>query len=267
MKKSFGQNLLVDENYLNQIIKEVNLNKNDIVLEIGAGSGLLTCLLAKQVQKVIAVEMERSILSKLKSSLQANNVSNVQIVEGNFLKLNLESLVNKPFKVIGNIPYNITSQILFKLFGDFDLPAQHLHLMRDVYLMVQKEVAERIVSKPNSKSYSSLSILIQYFSSPEILFKVPNAAFHPVPKVDSAFVHFDLKKKLELIENPAALIKVIKSAFSQKRKKIVNSLETLGISKEDIVQIFEKLNYDPNLRAENFKFQEYLMLSKFLCKP
>ena len=126
MKKSFGQNLLIDEQYLQKIIKAIDLESDDIVLEIGAGSGLLTLLLAKQVKKVFAVEPERDIVKKLKWNINHNKLTNIEIVENSFLKLDLCKLSNKPFKVIGNIPYNLTSKILLKLFGEMDTPADHL---------------------------------------------------------------------------------------------------------------------------------------------
>ena len=163
MKKSFGQNLLADKNYLNKIIDSINLSKDDIVLEIGAGTGLLTSLLAERVKKVFAVEMERDILKKLKENVR--KLHNVEIIEENFLSLSIDELIKEKFKIVGNIPYNITSKILKKIFGDFDLPTKHLKFLKEVYLMVQLEVAKKITSNPGNKSYGSLSILIPLESS------------------------------------------------------------------------------------------------------
>lgn len=259
MKKSFGQNLLIDKNFLDKIIESAKLEPEDIILEIGAGSGLLTCLLAQQVKRIYAVEVERDILKKLKTNLSSFN--NIEIIERDILKIDLEGIFRKPFKVIGNIPYNITSKILVKLFGDYDVPAAHLSLMKDVFLMLQLEVAERIVAKPGSRAYGSLSLLIQYFSNPKILFKVSKKSFFPVPKVDSAFVHFKVKKELQHIKDPEALKSLIKKAFNQRRKKAINALTNLGVNKQSLLEVFKKFNYNPNLRAENLTFQDYFNIS------
>jgi 16S rRNA (adenine1518-N6/adenine1519-N6)-dimethyltransferase len=208
MKKSFGQNLLISEIFLEKIIKSVDLNSEDIVLEIGSGSGLLTCLLAKYVKKIFAVEPEKNILKSLKYNINLNKLTNVEILEKSFLKLDLCEFSKKErLKIIGNIPYNLTSKILLKLFGELDAPSSHLEKLKDVYLMLQLEVAERLIAKPGTKAYSPLTLLIQYFSEPEILFKVPSSAFLPVPKVESAFVHFSVKSKVQKIDNPDLLKK------------------------------------------------------------
>ena len=244
MKKSFGQNLLIDEKYLHKIIEVTDLKPDDIVLEIGSGSGLLTVLLAKRVKKFFAVEPERNVLKSLKYNIHQNKLTNVEIVDKSFLKINLCELLNKPFKVVGNIPYNLTSKILLKLCGDWDSPASHLNNLSDVFLMLQLQVAERLVAKPGTKAYSPLTLLIQYFTEPEILFKVPSTAFSPTPKVESAFVHLKVKSKLQYLENPALLKKVIRSAFQQRRKKLVNALEKLFGDKKVVKEKFNELKLD-----------------------
>ena len=265
MKKSFGQNLLVEQIFLEKIIEATKLDIDDLILEIGAGSGLLTSRLAEKAKKVHAVEIERNILKKLKASLTGFN--NVEIIEKDILKVDLNSIFKTPFKVIGNIPYNITSKILVKLFGDYDLPAYHLPLMKEVFLMLQLEVAERIVAKPGTRKYGSLSLLVQYFSEPEILFNVPKESFFPIPKVNSAFVYFKVKKEVQYIKNPIGFKSLIKKAFNQRRKKVINSLVNLGINKEELLEVFKRFNYNSNLRAENLTFQDYLNISNALGKP
>ena len=261
MKKSFGQNILTDTTFLEKIIDVINLTSDDTVIEIGAGSGFLTILLAKQVKKIFAVEPEMDILKQLNYNIHQNKLKNVEIVEKSFLKVDLGELSNKSFKVIGNIPYNLTSKILLKLFGEIDSPARHLKQLTDVYLMLQCEVAERLIAKPNTKAYSPLTLLIQYFAEPEILFKTPKEAFSPVPKVESAFVHLKVKSKLQHIENPIFLRTVIRSAFQQRRKKIINSLEGLFGDKKNTAEKFNKLNLNYNLRAENLSFVDFLKIS------
>ena len=264
MKKSFGQNLLVDNFFLEKIISAVNLKPDDIVVEIGSGSGLLTVLMAKQVKKVFAVEVERDILKKLEYNTNQNKLTNIEIIENSFLKIDLAGLSDTPFKVIGNIPYNLTSKILIKLFGEPGSPAGHLKYLKDIFLMVQLEVAERLAAQPDTKAYSPLTILVQYFSDPAILFKVPQTAFMPAPKVESAFVHLKVKPNLQNIDDPVLLKKVIKTAFQQRRKKIINSLEKLYSSKELITQRLKELNLDHNLRAENLNFEDFLRISDSL---
>ena len=263
MKKSFGQHLLTDKNYLRKIIGPIDLKPQDTVLEIGSGTGLLTIELAKIAQKVYAVEIEKTILKKLKENIKINKLDNVEIIELDFLKLDLSSLTHNlsPLKIVGNIPYNITSKILLKLFGEIDNPASHLNLLKKAFLMLQYEVANRIVAKPNTKAYSPLTLLVQYFSKPEILFKVPATAFYPVPKVDSAFVVFNIKDKLPQARNQTLLKNIIRIAFQQRRKKLINSLSKLIEDKNLIIKTFDKLNLDHNLRAENLNFENYLALA------
>lgn len=261
MKKRFGQNLLTDKNHLKKIVNVIGLKKTDVVLEIGAGSGLLTLYLAEHTKKIFAVELERNILKQLRDNLKENSVTNVQIVETNILDLDFKRLIHEPFKIVGNIPYNITSLILLKIFGEVDKPAPHLSSLQDVFLMLQYEVAERVVAKPDTKAYSPLTLLIQYFSEPKILFKVPAGCFFPKPKVDSAFVQFVVRNKLPEAKNPAVLKNIIRTGFQQRRKKLVNGLSKLFSSKEKAVSVFKNLGFDLNLRAENLRMKDYITLA------
>lgn len=261
MKKSFGQHLLIDKNHLKKIINNVDLSQEDIVLEIGAGSGLLTCELAKKVNKVFAVELEREIIEKLKRNLKLSQIENVEIIQSDFLKLYLKSISKKPFKVLGNIPYNITSQILIKLFGEIDSPAPHLDLLSEVYLMLQLEVAKRVVASYGTKAYSPLTLLVQYFTNPEILYKVPKTAFFPIPRVDSALVKFHVKKKPQELENPTLLKNIIRTSFQQRRKKIINSLTAFIDDKALITNTLKKINLNCDLRPEDLNFNQYVEIS------
>lgn len=260
MKKRFGQHLLTDKNYLRKIIASCDLKKEDTVLEIGAGTGLLTVLLAKLVKKVFAVEIERDVLRKLKENTK--QFRNIEIIEKDFLKIDLQVL--KTLKIAGNIPYNLTSKILLKLFGEIDKPASHLKNLDKVYLMLQLEVAKRICAKPDTKEYSPLTLLVQFFSEPKILFTVPSSVFHPPPKVESAFVEFMVKKNLPELKNPTFLKNLIRIGFQQRRKKLINSLERLIGDKKKVASVFDRLNLDHNLRAENIDFKTYQLLSSNL---
>ena len=264
-QKSFGQNLLTDKNYLYKIISSVDLESTDTVLEIGSGSGLLTTLLAKKVKKVFAVEIEKKILIDLERNLEVNKIKNVEIIKSSFLKININSLINKPFKVVGNIPYNITSKILLKLFGEIDKPAPHLGLLKEIYLMLQLEVAKRLVAVKSTKEYSPLTLLVQYFSHPKILFKVPRGAFYPPPKVDSAFVGFKIKESLPFVKNKTVLKNIIRVGFQQRRKKIVNSLAKIVEDKKALITALNKSELKPDLRVENLSIEDYITLSNELC--
>ena len=266
MKKSFGQNLLIDESFLEKILESVDLNPDDVVIEIGAGSGLLTTHLAKCAKKVYAVEPERDILKKLKENINKNKLGNVEIIENSFLKLDLCKISNKPISIIGNIPYNITSKILIKLFGEIDKPALHLSFLKDVFLMLQLEVAERLVAKPNTKAYSPLTLLIQYYTEPEILFKVPKEAFLPIPRVSSAFVRLKVKKDYESIANTTMLKHLIRTSFQQRRKKAINAMEKIVPDKSKIVKIFDYLKLNYNLRAENLRFKDFVNIVNMMDK-
>lgn len=261
-KKRFGQHLLIDKNHLRKIINAIDLKPDDLVLEIGAGTGILTKELAKCAKKIYAVEVERDVIKQLKTNV--GDIQNVEIIEADFLKLDLNKIFDKPFIVVGNIPYNITSQILIKLFGEIDNIPSHLWMLRKVFLTIQLEVAKRIVADPGNKDYSPFSILVQYFTDPKILFKVPANAFYPRPNVNSAFVCFNVKEKLQKVKNPALLKNIIRTAFQQRRKKIINSINKVFTDKKVLTQKLNSLNLDQNLRAEDLEFEKYLELSNSL---
>lgn len=287
MKKRFGQHLLVDKSYLNKIINYVELTPDDVVIEIGSGSGNLTKLLSEKVNKVYAVEIERDILKELKSNIKRNKLSNVEIIEKDFLKLDLMDLYYKSLnsllspsaeggpasggqssalKVVGNIPYNITSQILLKLFGEIDSSAPHLKFLKSIYLMLQLEVANRIVAVPGTKAYSPLTILVQYFSIPKILFEVSRRAFYPRPEVDSAFVVLDVRNKIPRVKDSSLLKNIIRTGFQQRRKKIINSLCKLSRDKNTLETIFDNLNIKSNLRAEDLNIQDFINISDYFTQ-
>lgn len=263
-RKSFGQHLLTDKNHLEKIISFLNLRSNDTVLEIGSGSGILTVPMASITKKVFAVEPERDILNELKENLKRNKLSNVEVVEKSFLKVDLNQMTDKPFKVIGNIPYNLTSKILIKLFGEIDEIPEHLKFIDEVFLLVQYEVAERIVAKPGTKAFSPLTLLVQYFTEPTILHKVPKQAFTPPPKVESAFVHFKMKEKLVPIKEAKLLKNLIRITFQQKRKKISNSMSNFFENKLALESTLNNLKIDKNLRPEDLSFEDYNKISEVI---
>jgi len=197
-KKSLGQNYLIDENICRNIIDSFNVEKNDIIIEIGSGKGEITKYLITKCDNVFAIEIDKNNSSFLKTKFPGINIQNKD-----FLKIDLNDILNanektssiaKSFegskiRIIGNIPYNITTDILFKLIDN-------RKLIKDSQLMIQEEVAQRIVAKPGSKTYGILSVMIQVFCEPKLLFKVSQNCFYPKPKVDSRIVHFDFNTNL-----------------------------------------------------------------------
>jgi 16S rRNA (adenine1518-N6/adenine1519-N6)-dimethyltransferase len=239
----------------------MDLSSEDIVVEIGPGTGILTLPVAKRVKKIYAIEIERDIVKELKKSLKENNISNVDVIEKNFLSVDLMKLSDKPFKVIGNIPYNITSKILIKLFGEIDNIPEHRSLLQEAYLLTQLEVAERLVAKPSTKAYSPLSLLIQFSSIPTLLHKVPRKAFTPPPKVESAFLSFKPKEKLPDVQNLQLVKNLIRISFQQRRKKIINSMIKFFEDKTALENALKELKIDQNLRPENLGFDDYVRIS------
>ena len=162
------------------------------------------------------------------------------------------------------MPYYLTSKILIKIFGEIDEIAEYLKYIDEVFLLVQYEVAERLVAKPGTKAFSPLTLLIQYFSEPTILHKVPKEAFTPPPKVESAFVHFKMKEKLTLIKNPKLLKSLMRTTFQQKRKKISNSMSKFFEDKLTLENTLSDLKIDKNLRPEDLSFEDYNKISEVI---
>ncbi|NMB08656.1 MAG: 16S rRNA (adenine(1518)-N(6)/adenine(1519)-N(6))-dimethyltransferase RsmA [Tissierellia bacterium] len=259
--KSLGQNFLIDGNVLNNIIKMGEITKEDLILEIGPGIGTLTEELALNSKKVVAVEIDKNLLPILDETLKAYD--NIEIVHGDILKIDIEKLILEkldggPIKVVANLPYYITTPIIGKLLEE------NLNI-QSIIVMIQKEVAHRIVAKPNTKDYGALSIFINFYTDPEIILKVPKTVFMPQPKVDSAVVKLNLKEELPNIDREL-FFKVVKSAFGKRRKTILNSLSTgeLGLEKEIIKNVLEEANIPPNFRAENLKIEDFIKISETL---
>lgn len=247
-KKHLGQNFLFDPSILHRIIEAANITPNDVIVEIGPGYGRLTKMLAEVSKKVIAIELDADLYKKLKEILAEYN--NIELIHGDALKYPYETL--KPFKVVANIPYYITTPIIFRL-----LEARKF--LKSMTLTVQKEVAQRIVAKPNTKEYGILSIVIQYYGDPTIKFIIPRGAFRPIPKVDSALIHIDILKKTRVkVKDEKLFFSIIKTAFSQRRKMLQNSLKTLS---SDIKEILLSADIKPESRPENLSIEEFARLA------
>lgn len=259
--KSLGQNFLIDGNIVRKIVSESNITKDDYVLEIGPGMGTLTEELALNAKKVIAVELDKTLLPILDETLEKHD--NVEIIYGDILDIDIENLIKEkfeggPIKVVANLPYYVTTPIIGKLIE------QNLNL-ESITVMVQKEVADRMASGPGSKVYGSLSVFVNFYCHPEIVVKVPKTVFMPQPKIDSSVIKLNLKKELPDIDKDK-FFKVVKAGFSKRRKTILNALSSYGfnIEKEDIKLALESVNISPNERAEKLSLEEFIKISKAL---
>jgi 16S rRNA (adenine1518-N6/adenine1519-N6)-dimethyltransferase len=257
-KKRFSQNFLVEEQYLDAIVRTLDIKPDDTVLEIGPGSGFLTEKLIARAGQVVAVELERGMLDLLhrKYHKQANLI----LVESDILKFSFETVPAPTFKVVGNLPYNLTSPILFLLAGelhDADYPLRKR--IERITVMVQKEVGERIAARPGTKAYNSLSISLQYRYQAEVAFTLPSTAFHPQPKVDSAVVTL-IPREAPLLEvaDYTLLSRLVRTAFAQRRKTIRNALRQNDFAAPDVLdRIFEETGINSGLRAEAIAIEDY----------
>lgn len=250
-KKNFGQNFLTDQIILGRIIDALSLNKHDEVLEIGCGKGALTeRILAKEVN-LRGVEIDRDLIEELNLIKLKNR--NLDVLNEDILKINLKDISESKLRIVGNLPYNISSKIMLWSIKNKDM-------IEDVHFMLQKEFAERLTSSPNKKSYGRLSILAQLFFNVEELFDVPSESFFPEPKVDSLFLRLKPKenKDLEYLDIEC-LQNVTLKAFTKRRKKISSGLKEL-LTKEDL----KKINIDPDLRPENLTIADYISITKYI---
>lgn len=259
--KSLGQNFLIDGNIVRKIVEKANIGPEDYVLEIGPGIGTLTEELALKAKKVVAIELDKDLLPILDETL--SQYENVEIIHGDVLKVDLKKIIeekldNKRVKLVANLPYYVTTPIITKLLeSDLNLDS--------IIVMVQKEVAERMGAKAGGKEYGSLSVFVSFFSQAEIIINVPKTVFMPQPKVDSAVIKLDIKKELPDIDRDK-FFKVVKAAFSKRRKTLLNALSSYGfnIDKETIKETLEKLNIKPEVRAENLSVEDFIKISKSL---
>ena len=252
--KKLGQNFLIDENVVRQIVEAAELSEADTVLEVGPGIGTLTQGLAESKAKVVTVELDTRLLPVLATTLEGYD--NVRVVHGDILKVNIMEEVGAPeFKVCANLPYYITTPIIFALL-EKRLPMEHL------VAMVQKEVAERMAAQPGGKDYGALSVAIQYYTEPEIAFIVPPTSFIPAPAVDSAVIVCKRRSKPPVeVCDEALFFRVVKAAFSLRRKMLSNSLKNMGIKSEQVAKWLELAGVDGKRRAETLSLEDFAKLT------
>lgn len=259
--KSLGQNFLIDGNIIRNTVKGAEIDNIDNVLEIGPGFGTLTEELALNAKKVVAIELDKKLLPVLDDTLK--DYENVRIIQGDVLELDLDKLIRDEFngekvKVVANLPYYITTPILGRLLEE-DLNIE------SITVMVQKEVADRMVAKPHSKTYGALSLFINFYTYPEIILNVPKTVFMPQPKIDSAVIKLKLKKELPDV-GKSKFSQVVKAGFSKRRKTILNSLSKseLNLDKDIVREVLESTGIDPRSRAENLSLEDFVNISKNL---
>lgn len=263
-QKKYGQNFLIDTHVLDKIIKAAEITKDDMVLEIGPGIGTLTQYLCENARKVVAVEIDKALIPILEDTLSAYD--NVEIINNDVLKLDIHKLIeeknnSKPIKIVANLPYYITTPIIMGLLEN--------HLPIDnITVMVQKEVAERIQSGPGSKDYGALSLAVQYYAKPYIAAYVPPNCFMPRPKVGSAVIRLTLhKEKPVKVKDEHLMFQIIRAAFNQRRKTLVNGLnngENIKVDKEAILEAVTALGVPATIRGETLTLEQFATLSNLI---
>jgi 16S rRNA (adenine1518-N6/adenine1519-N6)-dimethyltransferase len=265
LKKSLGQNFLIDQNVLNRIVSAAELDGTKGALEIGPGIGALTQQLAKLAAKVVAVEIDQRLLPMLEETLSP--YPHAEVVHADVLKVDLQALFAERFQglskvsVVANLPYYVTTPILMKLLEE-RLP------LENIVVMIQKEVAERMAAKPGGKEYGSLSIAVQYYCEPELVTIVPQTVFIPQPNVDSAVIKLKLRDKPAVqVEDEAFFFDVVQASFTQRRKTIYNNLSAKYFTKEtkpELERLLHEAGIEPSRRGETLSMAEYAVLTAAL---
>lgn len=267
LTKSLGQNFLNDDSVVKEIVDAAEINNETLVLEIGPGVGSMTKELARRAAGVVAVEIDKYLIPALSDNI--SEFANITIINSDIMKTDIEAIISefkekysaKTIKVVANLPYYITTPIIMKFL-------EEVKGVDGMVFMVQKEVAQRMVSRPGIKDYGALSVAVQFYSKPEIVFDVPPHCFIPQPEVHSTII------KLDILSEPPTLVldkdlyfKLVKASFAQRRKTLVNALSNSGIfnkNKEEMKQILENMGLKDNIRGEVLSVQQFGELSNSL---
>lgn len=261
-RKQFAQHWLKSEKALHQIVQAAEITKCDRILEIGAGTGILTWRLLSAAQSVISVEIDRDLCQLLAKKL--GKIGNFLLLQGDILTLDLNSLLaafpafQNPNKVVANIPYNITGPIIEKLLGTIAQP--NPQPFDSIVLLIQKEVADRLAAKPGSRTFGALSVRVQYLAECELICQVPAGSFSPPPKVDSAVVRLRPRKFPATAVDPRHLETLVTLGFAAKRKMLRNNLQAI-IERDRLTQLLEQLEINPQARAEDLSVAQWVALS------
>ena len=261
--KKLGQSFLIDINVINRIADAAIISGEDVVVEIGAGIGVLTEIIARRAKRVIAVEIDRNLVEVLKDKL--GGYDNVEVHSGDILKFDFNSVAEThgaKIKIIGNVPYNISSPVIFRLLS-------FRPVISDFLLMLQKEIVQRLVSIPNNKIYGVPSVILQMFAIVEKIFDVPSTCFYPQPKVESAVVRGIFRENpLFHLKDEIIFTTLVKAAFAQRRKMLINNLKNskllAGIEDEKIKEVLGNAGIDGKRRGETLSVEEFGKLSNLL---
>lgn len=263
-KKRLGQNFLVNPDVIEEIIDYAQITKDDTIIEIGPGVGFVTEQLVKYAKKVIAIELDEEAIKELEK-LECDNL---EIIHNDILKTDISALSNEKVKVVANIPYYITAPIISHLLGEIDdLNNKNRNSISEIILMVQEEVARRMVAteKSPSKQYGLLTILAQFWTDCEIIRLVGRKSFFPAPKINSALVGLKINNEPKLkLSDYSHFRRVLKAAFSQRRKNIKNCLVNNGFNKDIVKSVLNKLDIDENTRGESLSIEKFGQLSEEL---
>jgi 16S rRNA (adenine1518-N6/adenine1519-N6)-dimethyltransferase len=251
-KKSLGQNFLIDDNISRKIVNLLDIDPNDEFIEIGPGYGSLTKYILEKTKYLTCVEIDSTIAKKITADFPS-----LKIINDDILNVSLSNIINSPKKlrIIGNIPYNITSQIIFHIIDQREL-------VKDLTIMLQLEVAQRIVANPKTKAYGILSVMIQAYSKPTLLFKIPPTCFFPKPRVDSGIISLDFSKTHNAqIKNHNIFRKLVRTTFAKRRKILSNSIKDLSDNFD-----YKTINFNFTQRAEELSVEEFIKLSNMISE-
>ena len=260
--KNLGQNFLVDDDTVSGIIEAANINKDDLVIEIGPGLGTITKELLEKAGKVICIELDERMITILNDRFSLND--NFELINEDVLKVNLQELINKEnfktTKIVANLPYYITTPIIMKLLEErLDIET--------ITVMIQKEVAQRLVAEPGKGESGAITYAIHYYTKPKTVLQVPNTAFIPEPKVNSTVIQLEVQKEPTVkVSNEEKLFELIKIAFMQKRKTLVNALTNSNKygTKEEVEKTINQMGLDLRIRPEKLTLEQYAELSKII---
>lgn len=266
--KSLGQNFLINNEVVENIVSSSELAKEDMVIEIGPGLGTLTKYLLKEAGKVLCIELDNKMIGILKERFSGYN--NFEIINADVLKVNLNKIINenkkseniKKIKIVANLPYYITTPIIMKLLEEkLDIES--------ITVMIQKEVADRLIETPGGKNTGAITYTVYYYCNSEKIMEVPNSSFIPEPEVTSEVIKMNLRTEpVVKIENPEVMFNIIKCAYMQRRKTLLNSLTNAKIfaNKDDGIKILKELNLNENIRAEKLSIQDFANITKLINK-
>lgn len=256
--KSLGQNFLISEEVVERIVESADIKEDELVIEIGPGLGTLTKQLLEKAGKVICIELDTKMINILEDRFKLYN--NFEIINEDVLKVDLQEIIkkeNRTCKIVANLPYYITTPIIMKLLED------RLEI-ESITVMIQKEVADRLIANPGEKETGAITYSVYYYCNSEKILEVPNYSFIPEPEVTSEVIKLKLRKEeLIKVKDKEKMFRIIKNAFMQRRKTLINALTNTQIikNKEDANQLFEKLNISPKVRAEELTLQQFADIS------